>query len=796
MLNYTFINLTPSQLDERRRQLDLSGLYAWMSPVALLASIYFYRQVFKPYANVSWLISTDRRLPTPRSSLDIHSRNMPHCSPSSSEFKSNSLVRRIKWILGTNTATDFGPLSTQVVGLFYFLWLIYLAFRATGTDYMHLTKSFGHVAISQLPIHYLLGAIKSPNSPITLATGLSHERLNVFHRLLGRIVHVLLSIHAVLYLRFFVRIGVLAKRFRDRDVRFGIAAFAAVSLLAGLALPAVRNRARGWYHGVFYRSHVLLSALILPLVWVHVPYASVRLYVAQTGLVWVLGGLVRRTRECQKVNATCDLLAPGGDGDAELIGVKFRVSASSPLARAQPGQHVYLRQASHCAGWKLFRPRNPFTIANIRPVVHGHGDSEGDGKNTCEGAGEMEIQLVLKNSGGPQTSYLADVAIAAASLYGNDNKSHSNGEAAGRREINPSPATTTRVAAVSGPSTVDLLVEGPYGGSGMYIPRLLEEIKRIHPDGNAPAAAEGPILLIAGGVGATYIIPIYQALLAAQTHNVSDPASRQPSLYSPISTGNHSGDIGERNRMTRGRTIKMIWLVKTTAAAQWGIDILTQKSQHPQKRQWTVVGHDDMADLSPDATIDIYTTQQDGYTSGDDNPVTTSTSVLTPATGTGKGNAVIKIHRLGCRPDLSAIVGGALTASSSISVPGSVSGSGGDGTGESRSTQIQTQPGKVTAIATNNQDSGVRKRKQNHVQPQLLDSMPLQPHIHQQQQDLGDADIIRVPDVTVTEDVHSQSTANIFICGPTGLAREVRLVLETHVRAGRDIEVFEEVFGF
>ncbi|KAJ4519923.1 hypothetical protein ABEF92_003709 [Exophiala dermatitidis] len=795
MLNYTFVSLTPSQLEERRRQLDLSGLYAWLSPITLLVSIYFCRQVFRSCDSVSRLIRTDQRPPTPRRSLGQHSKNAPYRSPSSWEFE--SLVRQIRWILGTTTATDFGPLSTQVVGLLYFLWLVYLAFRATGTDYMHLTKSFGHIAVSQLPIHYLMGAIKSPNSPITLATGLGHERLNVFHRLLGRIIHVLLSIHAVLYLHFFIRIGVLAKRLRDRDVRFGLAAFAAVTLLAGLALPAVRNRARGWYHAIFYRSHVLLSALILPLVWVHVPYPSVRLYIAQTGLIWVLGGLLRRSRQCQKVKATCDLLAGGGDSDVDLIGVNFTVSASSPWARAQPGQHVYLRQASGRVYWKLLQPRNPFTIANMRAVVHAR-DYEGDGKNAPKGAGETEIQLVLKNTGGPQTSYLADVARSAASWNDDDdnnNNSHTDSEERGRREINPSTTpTTTRAAAVSDPSTVDLLVEGPYGGSGIYIPRLLEEMKWVQPDGNASAASHGPIILIAGGVGATYIIPIYLALMAAQTQSASDPASR-PSLSSPGSRGDHSPDNEERNSRGRGRTIKMIWLVKTTAAAQWGIDILTQKSQQPQGQQWTVVGQEDKArDSTPDATVDIYTTQQDGYTFGDYQLVTTTTSVLTPATGTR--HAVIKIHRLGRRPDLSTIVADALTpSSSSISVSDSVACSGGDATGESMSTssQMQTQPGK--AIATNDQDSGIRNRKQNHAQPQRPYST-LWPHRHQQRQDSGDADIIRVPDARVSKQAHSQPTASVFICGPAGLARNVRRILGTQVRAGRDIEVFEEVFGF
>ena len=103
---------------------------------------------------------------------------------------------------------------------------------------MHLTKAFGHVAVSQLPLHYLL-SMKAPTSPITLATGLTHERLNAYHRLFGRIIHGLLGTHAILYIRFFILNDLMAKRIQDRDVRLGLIAFWLFNFLGLLAIPPI-----------------------------------------------------------------------------------------------------------------------------------------------------------------------------------------------------------------------------------------------------------------------------------------------------------------------------------------------------------------------------------------------------------------------------------------------------------------------------------------------------------------------------------------------------------------------------
>ncbi|KAI1622931.1 metalloreductase Fre8 [Exophiala viscosa] len=432
---YSFVTLTSAEKDERRRQLNLSGEMAWVSPIIILLGVYIHRKLLRP------LLS--QTLP-------------PHL-----------LVqwRRVSWVLGTKTSIggtgDFGPLGVQLFGALYLIWLLVLIFRSTGQDYMHLAKAFGHVAVSQLPLNYLLG-MKSMWSPVSLATGLSHERLNSWHRLFGRILYALVGAHVLMYLNFFVQQNLLAKRIGDWDVLWGVVAFVAFSLLWVLSLPGIRRR---WYHFVFYRSHVVLSAVVVLALWWHVPYT--RVYVGLAGLVWGAGAVVRRFGASVVVNAQCEAVE-----GTELVNVLLEVPRESALATGGPGQHLYL----HAEG---FGPRTPFTIAAVE----------------YQKKGLVSVRLVVRNVGGPQTRSIADIAKS--------------------REVK------------------ELRVEGPYGGSGMSLPEMVQRRE------------SGPVLMVAGGVGATYIIPIYIALV-------------------------------EQRRSTAGKDamVRMIWVVRRFADASWGIEML------------------------------------------------------------------------------------------------------------------------------------------------------------------------------------------------------------------------------
>lgn len=437
MFEYGFPSLSAEQLATRRRQLDDVGFHAWLSSVLLVVFVLTVRLLHKAIAT---------------------GQNSKASQKSSSAIE--VFVRRASWILSTTLFPEFGPVNVQLIGCAYLSWLLFLIFHNTGDDYMHLTKAFGHVAISQLPLHYLL-AMKTPNSPITLATGMTHERLNAYHRLFGRLIHGLLAAHAVLYVRFFILKNLMARRIRDRDVQLGLTAFWLFNILGFLAVPPIRKKA---YHKLFYRSHVTISALVLVALFFHVPYS--RRYVAQAAVFWTANGCMRKFSSSGVV-ARCEAIE-----GTDLIRVTLKRPGGPVVSSWIPGEHIYLSSAG-------LGPKNPFTIVSVL------GDER-----------SQAMTLVVRNMGGPQTSALANLADRKESL---------------------------------------MTIEGPYGEASEYLPKLLKQTR-----------SDGQILLVAGGIGATYTLPIYMSLLKSRND-------------------------------TSG--IKMIWFVKSHADVAWGLDLLRSAAQ-------------------------------------------------------------------------------------------------------------------------------------------------------------------------------------------------------------------------
>ncbi|KPI41387.1 putative metallo AIM14 [Cyphellophora attinorum] len=435
MLGYEYIFPTPAEYEVVRQQLETAGFTAWLMPILLLINVYVYRSLKATFASISISIS-------------------PKKGPSSSRLQ--ILARRIHWNLTQPLNQTLGPPSRLLAAFAYLFYLVYIAQADTGKSYLHLTKSLGHVAVSQLPWHYLL-AIKSPNSPITIATGLTHERLNAWHRILGRIIAVLAFGHAALYLKFFVDMGVLKKRLGDWEPRLGLAA---VVTMAGLVVGSLAVVRRKSYYRGFYVGHVLMSAALVVELWLHMRWT--RRYVAQMGAWWVVNAVLR-ARQVKAVEASVIEEASDADG---LIVLKLG-SKDAVIDTWIPGQHVYIRLADGVIGSTVGR-KNPFTIADVSKDA-------------------TQLTLVARKLAG-----------TTAMLKNCHNKA--------------------------------ILLEGPYGEAAEYMPSLIKAGK-----------SAGLITLYAAGVGATYILPIYLALLKARGDTVD---------------------------------LRMKWFVKTPADAVWGVDLL------------------------------------------------------------------------------------------------------------------------------------------------------------------------------------------------------------------------------
>lgn len=361
-----------------------------------------------------------------------------------------SLCPIISWAL--NLFLDFGENFLEI-GLI------------TALDYLHITKRFGQVAASQFPLHYLL-SMKSVYSPLAMAFQSSHEQLNPWHRLSGKIIYFLLLNHAMWYMNYFFQAGVVYKRLTDVVVIIGIVSFLSITVLATAALETVRR----WSYRVFFVLHLFIGFSVLPILFCHTP--ELRFYTAESLAIFLFDLTFRKLDTVQGL-ATVTKVA-----DTKLIKLEIPIPPAK-LSRyaAAPGQHVYLNippestPSSKSSSFIYSLLYNPFTVADVSST---------------------SVTLVLRTLRGPATQ----AVNALASLT----------------KANP-----------------PVNIEGPYGTSKRF-PNLIDKYDRI--------------LLVAGGVGATFILPIYRDLR----------------------------DEMESESISPDR-LKLTWAMRSAAEAAWALDL-------------------------------------------------------------------------------------------------------------------------------------------------------------------------------------------------------------------------------
>ncbi len=237
---------------------------------------------------------------------------------------------------------------------------------------------------------------------------------------------------------------------------------------------------RRYSYRLFFIIHLVLGITIPLMILLHA--APAKAFLIESLGVFFLD-LISRKMDTVTGNATLETI-PG----TNLI----KISASIPQSkvnrfRAHPGSHIYLsipaaaRKAmsatsiSHLLFEFLF---NPFTVASI-------DEETGD------------LTLVARHNGGPMTAAL------------------------GRLAGTPKPTRSTT------PNTADddnipLSIEGPYGAAARF-PHLSTDFDRI--------------LLVAGGIGATFTLPLYRAI-----------ASENPSAK-----------------------VEMVWAIRSAGDATWAV---------------------------------------------------------------------------------------------------------------------------------------------------------------------------------------------------------------------------------
>lgn len=156
----------------------------------------------------------------------------------------------------------------------------------TKIDYLHLVKRFGLVGASQLPIHYLL-AIKHPYGPFRLLSKNSSGQLLSIHLVTGRIIILLVTLHAILYSSVLLRMGIFQQSARQPNISVALVSVAIFGVIGITSVRSFRRRAYSW----FYKVHIVGSVIVLPLLFFHVRH--VRIYILECAAVVGLHALLR-----------------------------------------------------------------------------------------------------------------------------------------------------------------------------------------------------------------------------------------------------------------------------------------------------------------------------------------------------------------------------------------------------------------------------------------------------------------------------------------------------------------------
>ncbi|KAI1075998.1 ferric reductase like transmembrane component [Whalleya microplaca] len=436
---YEFLTLDQAEKHARRQSLDRYAAYAQLSAVVPVI-------VFLLYRLGAWLVRTA----IPQRGAYSAVPSVPD-SPVLKQQRQSAVgswaraARRAAWWLGDDIrflGQNWGQRDQMIVGIGWTMWLILLCVLGTGKDYLHLTKRFGIIATSQFPLQYLL-SLKSLN-PIAFAFRSSHEQVNRWHRVLGRIVYFLLILHACFYLNFYIQEGILSERLVRLVPVLGLVAFFGMVLLNSTAISFIRQ----YSYRVFFITHLVVALALPPIIFIHARHAG--LYMAEALLVFFVD-IVKRKIDTIVASTTLELI-PGTD----LIKIVASIpSQKISRFREHPAAHIYLsipaaaRPTSSplSAAYLVFEfAFNPFTVAAV--------DEE-----------SKELILVARRHKGPMTRTLGHFANGGVTSM-----------------------------------DIPLSIDGPYGCT-----------KRFP---NLAGSRFDRILLVAGGVGATFILPLYRAILS------------------------------------------------------------------------------------------------------------------------------------------------------------------------------------------------------------------------------------------------------------------------------------------
>ncbi|KAJ5491291.1 hypothetical protein N7539_002858 [Penicillium diatomitis] len=345
---YQFLELTSDEKNRRRELLDRYALYAQVSiliPFVLYAVARFcvwlahgkgwFRLGYSPLGQLPGVAASTRaKYVQSRTALQRR--------------------RKVQWWLEDEFAPGWGLRGRWIAAIVWALWLLVLCLLHTGNDYIHITKRFGIIAASQMPLLFLL-SMRTRFSPLTTVLRSSHEHMIHWHQLCARIVMTLIGLHGAWYLNFYLQKGILRDRLQHQHPLTGLIALMMICAIATTSLEKVRR----WSYRIFIYCHISAGLAIWLVLLFHAK--PLRLYAAQSLAIYAVDRVLRYYDTITASPIITEI------PQTNLLKVVLPI-APRKLARfgTSPGQHIYLSfpVTDRWPWWKSLLS-NPFTVADI-----------------------------------------------------------------------------------------------------------------------------------------------------------------------------------------------------------------------------------------------------------------------------------------------------------------------------------------------------------------------------------------------------------------------------------------------
>ncbi|KAK0192433.1 ferric reductase NAD binding domain-containing protein [Armillaria mellea] len=235
-------------------------------------------------------------------------------------------------------------------------WSLINSTATTGLklDPKYWANTAGNITASQLS---LLVALGMKNNIFSFLTGISFDKLNYLHRMVARVLCVLIWVHAGGRVHCFFRILAGAVTWNHPWVQCGLLAAVSLTLLSLVSVRPIRDAG----YEIFKVVHLALACIFILSAYFHSNGLGLGYYVWPSILLWGLDRFLRALRllvftskATLNGNATIDVLSPHF----------LRLKVVKPkFLRWAPGQSVYLS----IPGVSLIQA-HPFTISGVETV--------------------------------------------------------------------------------------------------------------------------------------------------------------------------------------------------------------------------------------------------------------------------------------------------------------------------------------------------------------------------------------------------------------------------------------------